>query len=186
MGGMRESAAASIRLLKKPAASDPDHGPVGNCGGSFLQTDQEGHAMIPVVTLYCIADEAGFRLLRGKGSKVEELVHANAKAFDDVHHDFSKGGRNRAGAGATSFGHDTTTAAEIERPRLARHVVAALQSEWSKGAFDRIVLAAGPKMLGALRDAMPKDLAHKIVAEVDKDLSDIPAQDLFRHLDGLG
>lgn len=138
--------------------------------------------MAPVVTLYCIADEAGFRLLRGKGSEVEELLHASAEAFEDTDHEFSKQGRNRAGAGSTSFGHDTKSEAEIERPRLARHVVAALQSEWSKGAFDRIVVAAGPKMLGALRKAMPKGLAQNITAEVDKDLSNIPAHDLARHL----
>ncbi len=141
--------------------------------------------MTPVVTIYCIADEAGFRLLRGKGSEVKELAQISAEAFDDVHHEFSKGGRNRAGAGHTSFGHDTKSAAEIERPRLAKHIVAALAAEWAKGTSDRIVLAAGPKMLGALRDAMPKDLAHKVAAEVDKDLSDIPAHDLARHLDQL-
>lgn len=141
--------------------------------------------MTPVVTLYCIADEAGFRLLRGKGPEIEELLNASAKAFGDVHHEFSKGGRNRAGAAHTSFGHDTKSAAEIERPRLAKHVIHALEAEWAKGTSDRIVLAAGPKMLGALRDAMPKDLAQKIAAEFHKDLSDIPAHDLARHLDHL-
>lgn len=141
--------------------------------------------MTPIVTLYCIADEAGFRLLRGRGSEVHEISQTSAEAFADVDHEFSRQGRNRAGAGSTSFGHNTKSEAEIERPRLARHVVAALQSEWSKGAFDRIVVAAGPKMLGALRDAMPRDLAHRIAAEVNKDLSDIPAHDLARHLDSL-
>jgi protein required for attachment to host cells len=138
--------------------------------------------MTPVITLYCIADEAGFRLLRGKGPEIEELLKASAEAFDDVNHEFSKGGRNRAGAGHTSFGHDTKSAAEIERPRLAKHVVRALEAEWSKGTADRIVLAAGPKMLGALRDAMPKTLAQAITEEIAKDLSDIPDHALAAHL----
>jgi protein required for attachment to host cells len=138
--------------------------------------------MTPIVTLYCIADEAGFRLLRGKGPEIEELLKASAEAFDDVNHAFSKGGRNRAGAGHTSFGHDTKSAAEIERPRLAKHVVRALEAEWSKGTADRIVLAAGPKMLGALRDAMPKALAQAITQEIAKDLSDIPDHALAAHL----
>lgn len=138
--------------------------------------------MKPAITLYCIADEAGFRLLKGQGAKIEELLAASAEAFDDVEHQFTKGGRNRAGAGATSFGHDTKSSAEIERPRLAKHVVRALEAEWAKGAADRIVLAAGPKMLGALREAMPRALAGQVAAELPKDLSDVPAHALAEHL----
>lgn len=141
--------------------------------------------MKPVVTLYCIADEAGFRLLRGKGSEVEELLNASAEAFDDVEYEFAKSGRSRTGAGATSFGHDTKSAAEIERPRLAKHVVRALEAEWSKGGADRIVLAAGPKMLGALRDAMPGALAGQITTELSKDLSDVPAHALYSHIEAV-
>lgn len=141
--------------------------------------------MKPVITLYCIADEAGFRLLRGKGSEIEELLKAGAEDFDDVEYEFSKGGRNRAGAGASSFGHDTKSAAEIERPRLARHVANALETEWAKGSADRIVLAAGPKMLGALRDAIPGALAGHITAELSKDLSDVPAHALSSHFEGV-
>jgi protein required for attachment to host cells len=141
--------------------------------------------MKPIVTLYCIADEAGFRLLRGRGTEVEELLNASAEAFDDVEYEFSKGGRNRAGMGATSFGHDTQSKAEIERPRLSRHLVRALEAEWAKGDADRIVLAAGPKMLGAIRDAMPGKLAGHIAAELAKDLSDVPAHALYQHLQGV-
>lgn len=139
--------------------------------------------MKSVVTLYCIADEAGFRLLHGAGEKIEELLNASAEDFDDVEYEFSKRGRNRAGqGGATSFGHDTKSKAEIERPRLAHHVIHALDAEWQKGAHDRIVVVAGPKMLGALRDAMPKSLADHVKAELAKDLSDIPAHALHQHL----
>lgn len=135
--------------------------------------------MKPVVTLYCIADEAGFRLLRGKGAEFEEVLKASAEAFDDVEYEFTKSGRNRAGS--ASFGHDAKSAAEIERPRLAKHVIHALAAEWSRGTTDRIVLAAGPKMLGALRDAMPGALKAHVAAELPKDLSDVPAHALADH-----
>ena len=139
--------------------------------------------MKSVSTLYCIADEAGFRLLRGAGSEMRELSAVTAASLGDVDHQFSGSGRNRHGGG-TSFGHETKSEAEIERPRLARHVVRALQAEWDKGQADRIVLAAGPKMLGALRDVLPKALAGHIVAELSKDLSDVPAHALAEHLRG--
>lgn len=139
--------------------------------------------MKPVVTLYCIADESGFRILRGKGTEIEELIKASAEAFEDVAHEFAQGGRNRAGA--ASFGHDTKSAAEYERPRLAKHVIHALVAEWAIGSSDRIVIAAGPKMLGALRDAMPTQLAGHVTAELAKDLSDVPAHALYDHLQDL-
>jgi protein required for attachment to host cells len=144
-----------------------------------------GIAMKPVVTLYCIADEAGFRLLRGIGSEIEELLKADADAFDDVGYEFPKSGRNRAGRGDTSFGHETQTAAEIERPRLARHVIRALEAEWARATCDRIVVVAGPKMLGALRDAMPDALAKHVAADLAKDLSDVAAHDLYQHLQAV-
>lgn len=140
--------------------------------------------MKPVVTLYCLADEAGFRLLLGRGREIEEIQSASADAFEDVDYEFAKDGRNRSGGGV-NFGHETRSEAEIERPRLARHVVRALQDEWAKGKADRIVLAAGPKMLGALRDALPAALAPHVAAELAKDLSDIPARDLASHLPDL-
>ncbi len=135
--------------------------------------------MKPVVTLYCIADEAGFRLVRGKGPEMEEILNASAEAFDDVKYEFAKGGHNRSGA--SSFGHDTKSAAEIERPRLAKHVIRALEAEWSKGSADRIVIAAGPKMLGALRDVFPGALKTHVAAELHKDLSDVPLHALADH-----
>lgn len=140
--------------------------------------------MRPVVTLYCIADEAGFRLMRGHGSEIQELLRVSAEAFDDVDYEFSSNGRNRAGRGDISFGHNKTTEAEIERPRLAKHVMQALAAEWAKGSADRILLAAGPKMLGALRDATPKALHSHIAADLAKDLSEVPPQDLLSHFNG--
>lgn len=138
--------------------------------------------MKPAVTLYCIADEAGFRLLRGQGSEIDEILAASAGDFDDVNHEFAENGRNRSGRGVEiNFGHGKWSKAEIERPRLARHVIRALEAEWAKGTCDRIVLTAGPKMLGALRDAMPGALAAQ-VTDLAKDLSDVPAHKLYQHL----
>ncbi len=133
-------------------------------------------------TLYCIADDRSFRLLRGNGPRMEPIHAAGADDFADVSHALTDPGRNRSGG--ISFGHETGSASEIERPRLAKHIVAALEAEWRKGGAGRIVLVAGPKMLGVLRQAMPKALAAEIAREIDKDLSDIPDHDLAEHLEG--
>jgi protein required for attachment to host cells len=142
--------------------------------------DQGGHAMKVADTLYCIADERGFRLLRGNGGRMEEIHAAGADDFPDWSHALTETGRNRSGG--INFGTGGGDAAEIERPRLAKHIVSALEAEWKKGGADHIVLAAGPKMLGELRKAMPKDLAQEITDEFSKDLSDIPDHALLDHL----
>lgn len=131
-------------------------------------------------TLYCIADERGFRLLRGNAGKLEPIHAAGADDFADWSHAVSDPGRNRSGG--INFGNGGGDAAEIERPRLAKHIVAALEEEWKKGGAGRIVIAAGPKMLGALRKAMPKHLMQEITAEFDKDLSDVSEHELLDHL----
>lgn len=135
-------------------------------------------------TLYCVADERGFRLLRGNGGRMEAIHAAGADDFADWSHTITEPGRNRSGG--ISFGNGGSDDDAIERPRLAKHVVAALAAEWKKGGAGRIVLAAGPKMLGALRKAMPKDLAQEIAAEFPKDLSDIPEHELLDHLEAKG
>lgn len=53
---------------------------------------------------------------------------------------------------------------------LARHVQA--------GDFDRLVLVAPPRVLGALRDALPRDVAACVVAEIGKDLTGQPVRKL--------
>ncbi|MES2548465.1 MAG: host attachment protein [Pseudomonadota bacterium] len=131
-------------------------------------------------TLYCIADERGFRLLRGNAGKLEPIHAAGADDFADWSHAVGEPGRNRSGG--INFGNGGGDAAEIERPRLAKHIVAALEEEWKKGGAGRIVIAAGPKMLGALRKAMPKHLMQEITAEFDKDLSDVSEHELLDHL----
>lgn len=133
-------------------------------------------------TLYCIADDRSFRLLRGNGGQMEPIHAAGSDDFADVSHALTDPGRNRSGG--ISFGHETASPDEIERPRLAKHIVTALEAEWRKGGAGRIVLVAGPKMLGALRKAMPKALAAEIAQEIDKDLSDIPDHALAAHLAG--
>jgi protein required for attachment to host cells len=133
-------------------------------------------------TLYCIADDRSFRLLRGNAGHMEPIHAAGSDDFADVSHALTDPGSNRAGG--ISFGHATGSPAEIERPRLAKHIVAALEAEWQKGGAGRIVLVAGPKMLGVLRQAMPRALAAEIVQEIDKDLSDIPDHALAAHLVG--
>ena len=124
-------------------------------------------------SLYLLAGERDYRLLRGQGTTLIEIVHQTAADFPDVEDQPS-------GSGLEVDAHGRTE--RIERDRFARHVVRAVAEEWEKGGFDRIVVAAGPKMLGVLRKALPKSLLTHVAAELNKDLVKIAVHDLPPHL----
>lgn len=139
--------------------------------------------MIP--TLYLLAGEVGFRLLHDSANGLAELSQAKADDFPDVAHDFSsERGRNHV-VGAQFSNSGGKSDAEIERPRLAHHAALALAAVWDKGGYERIVISAGPKMLGALRGAMPKQVAENVAVELHKDLMKVAAHDLPAHFKDL-
>lgn len=134
-------------------------------------------------SLYLVAAEHGYRLLRDHEGEMVEIAGRQASEFPDVVYEFPND-RSRAHAGLRGPNFDTdrqTNKQEQERGRFAQHVVAALVAEWDKGGHDRIIISAGPKMLGELRDAMPKALQPHVAAELHKDLMKIPVRELSSH-----
>lgn len=126
--------------------------------------------MKPPVTLYLLADDTDYRLLHTHGNGLTEITHDQAELTE---------------AGVIHVtGHSPKEV--IERHDLAKHASHILAAEWAKGDYDRIVISAGPKMLGALRDAFPKALHSHIVAELHKDLMKVSAHDLPSHFAGTG
>ena len=133
--------------------------------------------------LYLIASDDGFRLLQTHTPDLAEIAVKAADDFADVNYTYpSEQTRSHTGPHGASFNvGGSANKVEEERLRLARHIVDALQAEWNKSTHDRIIVAAGPKMLGALREAMPKALHAHVTAEVHKDLMKIPAHELPSH-----
>jgi protein required for attachment to host cells len=135
-------------------------------------------AMKKLRTLYLIASEAGFRLVQ-----THELQARDPDLIEITHYNYpSEQSHNHGGPGAPGFDTGATAnKVEQERIRFVRHIVAALEAEWAKGTHDRIVIAAGPKMLGELRNALPKALLPHVAKELHKDLMKIPLHDLAPH-----
>jgi protein required for attachment to host cells len=67
-----------------------------------------------------------------------------------------------------------------EAQLFARQIAAELEHE--RADFDRLVLMAGPEMLGLLRDALSDGLRAQITAEVGKDLERQPPLAVLEHL----
>ena len=62
---------------------------------------------------------------------------------------------------------------EAEKAAHAKSVVEMLLGDLRKGAFERLIVIAPPRMLGMLRGAYPSELARAVDAEI--------AEDLVRH-----
>jgi len=94
---------------------------------------------------------------------------------------------DRAGAVHSRVGPGVSAVEQSDPKDLAESEFAEilcdyLQTRFEEDAFERLVIVAGPHMLGKLRHAMPQGLAKAVVAEVDKDLTRIPIKDLPHHL----
>ena len=76
----------------------------------------------------------------------------------------------------------TAETAEID---FAKTIAATLNDDCQRAAFDRLVVTAGPRMLGALRQALSGPVRDRVIAERAKDLTHIPILDLPAHLDDV-
>lgn len=69
---------------------------------------------------------------------------------------------------------DDTDWHELAKERFADDLADILYKQAHKGAFKRLVIVAAPQTLGALRPKLHKEVVEKVVAEVDKDLTNHP------------
>jgi protein required for attachment to host cells len=68
---------------------------------------------------------------------------------------------------------------------FANQLASMLSENAASQSFDRLVLVAPPKMLGDLRKLVVPSVREKIVAEVDKDLTNVPYGEILSHLDDV-
>lgn len=69
--------------------------------------------------------------------------------------------------------------------QFARELADWLEIAVREDIFDRFVLVAAPRTLGELRAAMPKAVQGRIVAEVDKDLTNLDERALHKALNDV-
>ena len=60
-----------------------------------------------------------------------------------------------------------------------------LETMRQQGRFDRLIIAAAPSALGDLRPALSDQVKQTIMAELPKDLTNVPKGQLERHFEQL-
>ena len=142
--------------------------------------------MKPIVTWVLVANTQKASVLenRGPGKGLAALSDM------DFQSDKAELPRDKAGVGHSIAGHGAA-AVEQSNPQekidalFAHEVVGHLSRALSKHKFDRLIVAAGPHMLGLLREEYDELLKAVLAGEIDKDLSNQTADAVASHVDKI-
>jgi protein required for attachment to host cells len=99
----------------------------------------------------------------------------------------SEQGTDRPGRAFSSVGTHRSAMQEtnwhkLEKHRFAKEIADALYEAAHRGQYSKLVLAAPPMTMGDLRKALHKEVSDKVVAEVSKDLTNMPPHEIERVL----
>lgn len=72
----------------------------------------------------------------------------------------------------------------LAEERFARDLADRLYKAAHAGRFDRLILVAPPRTLGELRDALHKEVRARVIAEIDKDLTNHPVHEIEKIVAG--
>jgi protein required for attachment to host cells len=92
--------------------------------------------------------------------------------------EFKRAGTNRRSSVETTDWHD------LEKHRFADRVAAAMEQLVRGQNTKNIIIVAPPRTLAELRHVFHADVKDRIVAEIDKDLTNHPVWEIEKHLMG--
>lgn len=127
-----------------------------------------------------VADEARALLLENTGSVTAPRLRVLGERRADPAISFSdRPGREPAAAGGHGTAFEQGDPERVALQRFARQI-----TSWFGAHADRarLVVAAPPRVLAALREAMPEPLAARVVAEIDKALTSRPLPEVAKVL----
>ncbi|WP_298432022.1 host attachment family protein [uncultured Jannaschia sp.] len=87
-------------------------------------------------------------------------------------------GRVQESHGSGVSAYDETDFHELQKERFAADLADKLYKMAHAGKFERLVLVASPMVLGVMRDEMHQAVTSKIVAEIDKTLTNHPLNEI--------
>lgn len=70
---------------------------------------------------------------------------------------------------------------DVREARFVKSVADILEKKRQQSAFSRLIIAAAPSALGDLRGALSEQVRQTVVAEMDKDLTNLPTEQLEKH-----
>lgn len=143
--------------------------------------------MKATVTWILVADGAQAKVFEhngtGKGlSAVKDLqFEQEPLRSQDINTDrpgrrFDSGPNHRSGV-------EESDPAQLRETRFVKGVADRLEQSQQEGRFERLIVAAAPTALGDLRQAFGDKIKQTIVAELPKDLTNVPMPQLGKHFE---
>lgn len=146
--------------------------------------------MKKTVTWVLIADGAQARVLEntgpGKGLKLVEGLDFAIEPLQAQDIVSDRPGSKSGGGSQSRGGMEPRTDPVAHREtEFVKSLAAMLNRKQQSGAFDRLVIAAAPIALGDIRKAISPAVQKVVIAELNKDLTNLPTDKLDAHLDGI-
>ena len=141
---------------------------------------------IPHNALVFVGDGSKALFLRNEGD-AEILNLKTERVFTDANPPTHEQGTDRPGRAFSSVGSGRSSVSQtdwhkLEEHRFAGEVAAALERIVRERGVEALVVVAPPRALADLRKAFHADVKRKIVAEIDKDLTKHPIDQIEKHL----
>ena len=146
---------------------------------------------LPAGALLFVGDGRKARFLRNAGNWANPKL-VSEHVFADENPRTRDQGSDRPGRVFQSAGTtlrssvETPDWHEIEEHRFARKVAAVLEEFVRKRDVRALVIAAPPRTLAELRRALHADVKDRVVAEIDKDLTNLPIGEIEKRFTGPG
>jgi len=141
---------------------------------------------IPHDALVFVGDGKKALVLRNEGN-AELLNLKTERVFTDANPPTNEQGTDRPGRSFSSAGSGRSSVGQtdwhkLEEHRFAEQVAAALERIVRERGVKTLVVVAPPRALADLRKAFHPDVKKKIIAEIDKDLTKHPIDQIEKHL----
>jgi protein required for attachment to host cells len=125
-------------------------------------------------------------VLRNEGD-AKFLDLKTERVFTDINPPTHEQGTDRPGREHSSVGFGRSSVSQtdwhdLEEHKFAHEVAAALEKIVRERKAAALVVIAPPRTLSDLRKAFHNDVKKMIVAEIDKDLTKMPIDEIERHL----
>ncbi|RUT35103.1 host attachment protein [Arsenicitalea aurantiaca] len=146
--------------------------------------------MKKTVTWFLIADGAQARVLEntgpGKGLRQVGGLDFGIEPLQgrDIVTD-RPGRRADTGPGQRSAMEPRTDPVEQRETAFVKSMADMIEQKRAEGAFDRLVIAAAPTALGVIRPHLSDGVRKTLLAEVPKDLTNIPTDKLGTHFEDV-
>lgn len=140
-----------------------------------------------MTTWVLVADTRRARIFQADTHALANLQEIHTLLHPQDHRHSSSGAdpRRRVFESDTSAHHAAeprTAPRELDARNFAREIASFLQRECDNRAFDDLVVVAGPRFMGTLRDALGDRLAALVIRQQTKELTALPAADLAAQL----